>query len=295
MSDLDKLTEINLSDLVSSFGCEDTSFLLVCLRFIFRPTARKFAQMMLEFNTNVANEGLGYASVTLLKKFAHSVTVYGKENIPVAGPVLVLSNHPGMVDTLALFATLQRTDLRIIANRRPFLEALTNVLPALEFVAKEPGEMITFLKNIRKHLTNGGALLTFPAGKIDPDPQVYPGAVEALEDWSDSAGLFLRFSSEAVLLPVVVSSVIWEKTADAGFLKRIKPDREKREKLAVAIQLVAHVAFRSRPLHVKLQIGAPIAFPQDDTKDKTEVHQSLLNSIRSLLAHTPEGQGDRIF
>jgi hypothetical protein len=293
MTDPEKLTEINLADLVSSFGWEKVPFLSRLLRLLFKSTARKFAQMMLEFDANVAAQGLAQASHELLKKFARTVTVYGQDNIP-AGPVLALSNHPGTVDTLALFATLRRQDLRIVATQRPFLEALNNVSHSLNFITEEPGERIAVVKRIRKHLDQGGAVLTFPAGKIDPDPGVYRGAIEALQQWTDSAGVFLRLSPETVLLPVVVRGVIWEKPAHSPILKLLQPNQEKREKLAVALQLIAHVTIGLNPLDVVVQIGKPIRFSPAESREKAQVHQQLLTAITALISQNPQTGGVRI-
>ncbi len=47
-----------------------------------------------------------------------------------------------------------------------------------------------------RHLQNGGALLLFGTGLIDPDPAVYPGAEKEIENWSPSIDLFLRHVPE---------------------------------------------------------------------------------------------------
>lgn len=290
MTNLDILTEINLNDLVSSFGWEKFPALSPLLRIVFRHTAYKFARMMLAFDAQIGIDGLDQAARVLLKKFARTATVYGRENIP-AGPVLALSNHPGMVDTLALFASLARKDLRIIAAERPFLEALTNTSRALHYVTDDRRETISLFKRVRDHLDQGGAVLTFPAGQIDPDPGVYPGAIEALQHWTDSAGVFLRLSPETVLLPVVVRGVIWEKTAHSLVVKLLQREQEKREKLAVALQLIAHVEFGLHPLEVIVQIGKPMRFSPDEVRDKEQIHQQLLAAITALINQTPQTDG----
>lgn len=293
MTDLDKLTEINLDDLVTSFGWEQFPFLSMILRNLFKHTAHRFAQMMLDFDANVATKGLDEASKVLLKKFARTVTVYGKENIP-SGSVLALSNHPGMVDTLALFSALGRQDLKIIAIQRPFLEALTNLSRALHFITDEPGESISLVKRTRKHLGEGGAVLTFPAGKIDPDPGVYRGAREALQQWTDSAGVFLRLCPETVLLPIVVRGVIWTKTANSLIVKILHHDQKKREKLAAALQLISHVSLGLHPLDVVVQVGEPISFLDVERRNTEEVHHRLLEAIRSLISQNQWEGGIRI-
>jgi 1-acyl-sn-glycerol-3-phosphate acyltransferase len=293
MSDLEKLTEINLNDLVVSFGWEELPIQTALLRRLFTPTARKFARMMLEFDANVAMEGLDQASRNLLKKFTRTVTVFGMKNVP-PGPVLVLSNHPGMVDTLALFSALQRLDLNIIAVQNPFLAALKNIRHALQFITDDLGEQIGLLRRTSKHLNQGGAVLTFPAGGIDPDPSVYPGAKEALLQWKDSAGVFLRLSPETVVLPVLVRGVIWAKTANSPIVKALKRDQVEREKLAAALQLIAHIVYGVRPLDVVVQIGEPMSISQAQRGSKGQVHQLILAAMRNLISTVPHGKGERI-
>ena len=108
MSDpLDLLTNINLDDLVDSFGWGDAPFLAALLKRAFRNPARMFADQMLAFDRDVGALGFPKAGLKMISRYARTLKVYGYEAVP-EGPVLFLSNHPGMVDTLALFAAIRR-------------------------------------------------------------------------------------------------------------------------------------------------------------------------------------------
>jgi hypothetical protein len=61
------------------------------------------------------------------------------------------------------------------------------------------------------HLQDGGAVLIFPSGQIDPDPSVLPGALEALDKWSKSVAIMLRRVPETRLVSVITSGVLHEK------------------------------------------------------------------------------------
>src|ERR1043165_5459987 len=93
-SQLDILTQINLDDLVSSFGWQKIPPLAAILRGLFAKPARKFAGQMVEFDNLVGQVGLSEASCRFLQKhYIQDLRVHGREHMPTSGPVLVLSNH----------------------------------------------------------------------------------------------------------------------------------------------------------------------------------------------------------
>lgn len=288
MDALAALTEINLDDLVSSFGWEDYPLLPHALRRIFAGSARKFARQMLDFDEAVGRVGLVNAARFAQRRYVHSVRVFSAP-LP-AGPFLALSNHPGMVDTLALFSALNRPDLKIIAVDRPFLKALPDTSERLFYVTDDPSARIALVRQVSEHLRSGGAALTFPAGEIEPDANVYPGAIEALDSWTDSVGVFVRMAPETAILPVLVRGVIWEKTARHS-LTRLKKTREEKEKLAAAFQLLAHVVWNKKPLDVTVQIGKPITVAALGSKDTQVIHQAVLAEMKRLIENPPEGEG----
>ena len=255
-SNLELLTQINLDDLVSSFGWKNQPVLACILRGIFFRPAQTFAKSMLEFDKAVEECGLVDASHIALGHYVRDVRVYGQDRVPDSA-FLALSNHPGMTDTLSLFAALNRPDLKVIALDRPFLMALPNLSRQLFYLKDDPASRMKLVREVSGHLRNGGAALTFPAGEIEPDPNVYPGALDALQTWTDSVGVFIRMAPETMILPVLVRNVIWDKTAKLPFLK-LKKTREEREKLAAALQLLAMIVWNVKPVTVTVQIGKPI-------------------------------------
>src|SRR5512138_1308514 len=140
-SPLDALTQINLDDLVASFGWQDQPLLAAVLRKLFMGPSRKFARQVVGYDDLVGRVGLSDASCRFLQRhYIHDLRVHGREHIPVVGPTLFLSNHPGMSDTVSLFAAINRADLRIIAIHRPFLASLFNITRRLSYIGDEPSE-----------------------------------------------------------------------------------------------------------------------------------------------------------
>ena len=290
---LDALTEINLDDLVSSFGWQAAPLPARLLRVVFRAPARKFARMMLDFDALTGQKSLPEGARFTLRGFANGLEVFGQENLPASGPFLVLSNHPGMVDTLALFAAINRPDLCIIALDRPFLKSLPNVAERLLFIGEDPRERTAAIRQAAGHLRKGGALLTFPAGQIEPDPLVYPGAEASLANWTDSAGVFVRFAPEAVIVPTLVSGVLWEAAVKFPLVK-IKKERFDQEKLGASLQLLSHTLLNAHPLRIRVQFGPPVSLAEAGSNDLAALHSLVLERMRGLIQNPPTQAGTSI-
>jgi len=287
----DTLTQINLDDLVSSFGWERKTFLASVLRRVFAYPAHKFASQMLDFDQAVGQTNLADASRKVVNEYyVRDVRVHGREYILRDGPTIFLANHPGMADTLGLFAAINRADLKIIALHRPFLESLVNTTQQLFFIDNDPAKRMRAVRQVTNHLRNGGAALTFPAGEIEPDPFVYSGALDSLNKWTDSAGVFLRFANDVKIVPVLVSGVIWEKAA-RHWLTRFKRTRVEREKLAAALQLLTIILCDAKPTTVHVQFAKPITLEEIGSTDSQAIHKVVIERMRGLILNRPHNEG----
>ena len=254
---LDTLTEINTDDLLDATGLARWGRTPL-LRQLFRPTARRFAQVAREFDAQVAARGLAHGSGWMLQHMTGGLEVLGAARVPAHGPLCVLANHPGMTDTVALIASLAaRPDLRVIALDRPFLRALPAVARQLIFVPEHDaaGRLAAVRASVR-HLQQGGALLTFPAAGIEPDPAVHGAAraLASLDHWSGSFAAFARLVPQTVCLPALVSRVL-DAGAQRHPLTRLRRRREDREKLAAALQVALTRYHRGT---VRVAFGAPL-------------------------------------
>lgn len=281
-AELETLTRINLDDLTASFGWEKSPLLTALVHRLFRAPAEKFARWMLDFDAEIQRDGLPAASCSFLRRTTQGLQIDGREYLPASGPTLILSNHPGMTDTLCLFAAIGRADLRIIALNRPFLRSLPNISRHLFYVSEHTAERMRAVKQTVAHLRAGGCVLTFPAGKIEPDPDVYPGALASLEEWTASAGIFLRFVPEIQVVPALVRGVLWEKAVKHP-LTRLKSTPSEREKLGAAFQLLAQTLFDLRPVSPVVHFGRPLCAADLGTTDPNRMHSAILAEMRRLL------------
>jgi hypothetical protein len=205
---LERLTQVCVDDIISAFGLGSVSHGGTILESLSRIPARRLAHQILTYDMIVGESGLRTGGAWALKRLSRNVRVEGQENVPREGPLLLVSNHPGLADAVALFAATPRDDLRVIATDRPLLDGLPNTSHHLLTVAEPSAGRPGVARAAARHLRGGSAVLTFPGGRIEPDPAILPGAVEALDHWSSSADLFTRLTPGLAIVPVVVSGVI---------------------------------------------------------------------------------------
>lgn len=237
---LDALTRLNIEDLIASFKLDRIRRGRRFLELICWLPARRFAHQILAYEQMVGACGLHLGASWIVHTFARRLEIYGAEYVPAHGPLLALSNHPGMSDAMALFVALSRPDLKVIAAERKLLRLLPNISSHLVFIPEGEGEIrgrMSGVRTIAAHLRRGGAALIYPAGRIEPDPLVMPDAIDALEHWSESVTLFARLAPEALVLPVAVGGTI-SAAALRNPIPRLYRQRRDREWAAATLQVL---------------------------------------------------------
>lgn len=280
---LDLMTQILLSDLLRAVRLDGTWRGRPYLDAVVRPLARRFARLITDFDEAVGAQGLQSGSQWALQNFAKhgwlgGFEARGQGSVPRSGPLLIVANHPGLYDTLALFASAPRPDLCAIAKSRPHLAALPNVSNHLLYVAEEGRGQSALLRATVKHLKSGGAVATFPGGRNEPDPAVIPGAVEALEQWSSSADLFARLVPKLIVVPAVISGVLSPK-AQRHPLTYLRRRPEDRQRLGTILQTTVPWF---RDVHVKVTFSQPID-ASNLARDKNAVSNTVKTEIRRLM------------
>jgi hypothetical protein len=231
----------------------------------------------------VGARGLREASLWVLEKHIKRLEVAGRKNIPARGPLLIVSNHPGLSDAMALFASLPRNDLRTVAAERAFLLALNHTSHYLIYL--QSGEQNGSLRRISRHLRSGGAALLFPGGKIEPDPAIMAGASESLKRWSKSIGLIVRLVKEIQVVPAIVSGVVC-RAAQQHPVTRIRKEEKNRARVGAMLQTLIP-AYKS--VAVRVSFGEPLdrnalLDGEGDTESITEI---VIEHARRLLEAQP--------
>lgn len=250
---IDDLTWLNVADILVGFGVPRHAALRGPVELLCRPPARRFAGQLAMLDAQVATNGLQAGGAWIVDQLAASLTVAGTPP-PTAGPLLVLANHPGLLDAPALFAAIPRADLRVLAFPRPFLRALPNIAAAVIPVGETPASRGAALRAAARHLRDGGALLSFPAGRIEPDPLSLDGAEHSLAQWSGSIDLLGRLAGNATVLPAIVGGVISPAALQHPVVRLRRAEADRRW-LAAVWQLMRPALGRTA---VHVRFGAPI-------------------------------------
>ena len=222
---------------------------------IARSAVGRFVADLLEMDAAVGASGLAAAADVLLPRYAGTVTIRGAERVPATGPLVVAANHAGVTDGPALWRLLAaRDDLRVIALDRPILRGLPHTSSRLFTVEDGAEGRPGLVRRIADHLREGGAVLTFPAGTIEPDPALRPAdAHAALDGWGRSIELFVRLAPQTTVVPVAVSGVISQRMLRSPIARR-RATPEDRELAAATLQ----VLLRDRSVNPVVSVGEPL-------------------------------------
>ena len=280
---VEALTRINTEEILEVTGLENVRRGRALLEKICVPAARRFARQVASFDLRVGTDGLREASLWFIGNHIRRLEVAGKENVPAEGPLLIVSNHPGLSDTLALFASLPRNDLRVVAADRPFLRALSHTSQHLIYL--RPAEPRQNLRKIAGHLRGGGSVLIFPGGQIEPDPAMADGNVESLQSWSNSVGLIVRLVKEIRVVPAIVSGVVCA-AAQHHPLTKIRKERKNRERFGALLQTIVPTY---KNVNVRVAFGPTLDQNalQARGSDTAAITETIIRHTRRLLGEQP--------
>jgi hypothetical protein len=209
--EIQRVSDSILGDILKILGLPPNAGWHKFCSHLFRKAIQHLAEIGLTFDQMIASDGFRKASEWSLNQWCRDIRVSGSDNVPHVGPLLIVSNHPGAYDALVISAQLPRPDLNIIASDLPFFRALHNLSQRIFFIPFNTddaiGRMGGMLSAVR-YLKDGGAVLLMGSGTIDPDPAVYPGALENLHRWTEAASLFLRFVPQTRIILTAVSHIV---------------------------------------------------------------------------------------
>lgn len=269
---LDSLRESSAADLLRGLGA---GWAAPALAGLARRAVGQFVADVSEMDAAVGRGGFAAAAEVVLPRYAGTVTIRGGGEVPSSGPLVVVSNHAGTVDAPVIWRLLAaRDDLRIIALDRPILRAVPNVGARLLSVDGDAHGRTGLVRRAAEHLRSGGALLTFPAGTIEPDPQLrFDDALASLATWGQAVELLVRLVPATVVVPVAVSGVISQRML-RNPLARWRATPEDRELAAATLQILV----QDRSIHPVLSAGEPLRGP----RRTAEVRSAMVDLLHDV-------------
>ena len=257
MNQIELLTHILAREGAEALGWEDGRPGGAAARALLRPAARRLAREFAATDDALRSLALPDAARWILDHFSATVEVAGLDRVPRSGPILLVANHPGLTDAMALIAALGRADVRIVAADYPFLHAMRGLGPRLIFLGAGPSQL-QWIRAVSRDLRQGSVVLLFPAGRLEPDPAVL-GPRDALRPWSASVDIIRRHAPQARVVPAAVTGVLSER-AFAHPLTRLRRAPLDRQRVATLIQMI-DLGFRR--VTARIAFGEPIA-PDSD-------------------------------
>lgn len=287
--EVSEITQVLFNQLLDVMGQKSPNWLSGILFKILSKPVNRMSGMLVELDRNIAEQGISQAAKLFLHYFITQADVRGVENIPSTGPVLIMCNHPAAYDVIILAAHLNRDDLKILGSDIQLVQRLPNIA---EHIIPVPYQISSRLQTVRaslKHLIDGGALLIFPRGDVEPDPTVSPGAEKSLSGWSPSLELFLRKAPQTISVVAIASGVLssrWFKNP----LIRIWKKYEQRQKVAEIFQIAWQLITGKTPVATPMvNFSHPLTV--DDLGGVDSPAGTLLGSLieqaRNLLAQHP--------
>jgi 1-acyl-sn-glycerol-3-phosphate acyltransferase len=111
------------------------------------------------------------------------------------GGTLYLCNHPGVADSLALFAHLNRGDVHILVNDHWFFHSFKSFRKSFLFVDRNNSSPLV-IRRILNQLKSGHGVVLYPAGTIEPDPGLGNSEGSVFQNWSKVVGLLCGISQK---------------------------------------------------------------------------------------------------
>ncbi len=287
--DVQVVTDVAFSQIMSVMGLKHPSLISRIMYFFLSSPVKRMAALVVELDKNIYLEGCNKAAIKFMAHFVTDVDVRGAENIPKHGPLLLMSNHPAAYDVIILAASIQRDDLKILGSDVQFFKQLPNIA---NVIIPVPYHIPSRLQTVRasiNHLKNGGALLIFPRGNVEPDPAVSPGAEDSLNGWSASLELFLRKVPQTISVIAIASGILskgWFKNPLIKLWKKYEQRQKVAEIFQIATQLITGRKISSVPL---VTYSAPLTLADLGGEDAPEgaFLTCLIEQAGKLLENHP--------
>ena len=268
-----------------TLGVKRRGFLRQTLGWLFALPTQRFAHYMAAVDGALAEGGPPAGCRVMMDALNVDIQSKGREYIPTTGPAMLLANHPGAYDSMAIGSLVPRKDLKVIATGTRLYSVMPNLRPNVFFVSDKPEENMVTLRNAIDHIRQGGILLQFGSGKVEPDPATNPVGDEVFAKWSPSLEIILRKVPEMLVVPTITSGVLLERFRDSPITRLRKNDMDRR-RLGEFIQILQQLAFpKSVEGRARISFGKPFQLADLEAVSKgRRVMSAAIGRVKETLA-----------
>lgn len=233
---------------------------------VYRFFGRLFTNVIdvaVEFDRRIGAQGVQAGCQYVALCCGTPAKVHGVENIPAEGPLLLAANHPGFFDTMVILGQLPRDDVRVVVGGVPYFTEMPHAREYIFYTDQSPQQRVRVLRESVRHLRQGGAVLIYPTGMADPDPDHMEGAHEQIELWSESVALMMRQAPQTLLVPVFVSGILAPRFLNHP-IARVQPNRRYRQRVGEFFQLYRQFRQVDVPpmAQPRLSFSRPVSLPE---------------------------------
>jgi hypothetical protein len=287
--EVDEVMDNLYEQLLGVMGIQRPNWFTRAVLSIFNSPVKRMSSLLVELDRNTAQYGWNSAVNHFLNYFITEVDLVGEEGIPPHGPLMVVCNHPAAYDAAILGACIKRDDLKMMASDIALIQKFPNIAQHMIPVPYDIPARLQTVRSTIRHLQNGGAVLVFPRGDVEPDPAVSPGAEQSLEGWSPSIELFLRRVPQTISVVAIASGILsksWYQNPVINLWKKYEQRQKVAEIFQVSYQLLTGRKPNVRPM---VSFSPPRTISDLGGEDAPEgvLLASLIEQARRLLVSHP--------
>lgn len=285
------LLKVNVEDMLDSIGARGPRLRFLLSLLCVAPAAF-FTARLLRFDRDIGARGIAQASDTILRSLYRGVTIEcGTGIVPTTGGTLVLGNHPGLGDAIALLSTLDRDDVLIVGHDRPFFRLLPELFARIIPVPDEPRRRITVISAILDALEEGKLVLLYPAGVIEPDPLGPRRDGAVVGEWTEAVGNLIcrarRRNQSFTIIEAMVAGVYGERSGRSRWVNAAATAQQRDRRALVHVLALGS----ARRAALRLRVAEPLdtdssAFNGLGPQAVTELLRSRLEEL-ALRPPTP--------
>ena len=269
-----QIAEIVARESGETLAGRPAGFRVEVMRRLIGPVAHHIAGRFVTYDRALGEAGLRHGSAWIIDDATGGIAVEGREYLPARGSLLVVANHPGLSDAVALLAALGREDAWIVTANYPFLRAMRLASRRFLFVSDDRAGRLSAFRGIVSRLRAGDTVLVFPSGGLELDPALSrDAALASLATWSRSIELLARLARGTLVVPAAVRGVVSRSAFDHPLARRRGVPKE-RQRMATLLQF-AVPAYRAN--RVSISFGVPIAGGTCD------LHEAVIDAMRALI------------